>query len=102
MTSLSQSRRANRFAPNLVEVELTRQKRPRSNSPVSESANYLYGPESEEDYGYSHSGYCIKNLEFYFGSGVKLAADSCDSGSEDGDEDLLFEAETAIANIGGR
>ena len=72
-------------------------KRARADSEYSEA---LTRADSEDSY-YEHSGYCLKNLEFYFGKGVQMGSDS-ESEDEIIDVGLISEAQEFANQIGGR
>lgn len=79
---------------NLEDLDLN-SKRPRSDS---EYSNVTVGSESGEDYKYEHSGFALKNFEFYFGPDKVLESEF----DEESDDELLAEAENYAREFGGR
>ena len=70
-------------------------KRPRSDSEYSSDPT---GSESGDEGTYIHSGFAMKNFEFYFGPDKVLSTDV----EEEYDDELLMEAESYAKEFGGR
>jgi hypothetical protein len=74
------------------------QKRCRADSVASDIST---GNESPDELAYEHSGFCLKNFEFYFGKDRKLSTGTDDE-FEEPDDNLLMEAEAFARQHGGK